>query len=83
MLALLLQRRLERYWKSLNITVKEGLDELSTLSVHRVVLRDTTINIVPDPSDLSQELLRLANIEIPHALPSFESKIATKKKLGK
>ena len=32
MLALLMQRRLGKYWKDLNITIKEGLDELSAAS---------------------------------------------------
>lgn len=39
MLSLLVQRELERCWKELNVTVQEGLDELSAINMLEVRLR--------------------------------------------
>ena len=83
MLALLIQRALEQYWKSLDIGVKEGLNELSSISMMTVKLRDTVVNKVPEPSKLGQQLLEAADVVIPEYLPIFESNIYTKKKLSR
>ena len=83
MLALLIQRALEQYWKSLDIGVKEGLNELSSISMITVKLRDTVVNKVPEPSQLGKQLLEAADVVIPEYLPIFESNIYTKKKLSR
>jgi len=83
MLALLLQRALEKYWKGLDISVKEGLAELSSISMISVKLRDTAVNKVPQPSQLGKQLLDAAGVIIPEYLPIFESNIYTKKKLSR
>ena len=81
MLALLLQRQLEKYWEDLDITVTEGLMELSSVSIHTITLKNVSVNKIPQPTQLGQELLKAADITLPPALPSFQAKVATKKKL--
>jgi len=68
------KRHLACELKDLNITIKEGLDELSALSVHTLTFRNTSVNKIPEPSDIAQKLLERANIEIPRLLPSFRAK---------
>ncbi len=81
MLALLLQRQLEKYWEDLDITVTEGLMELSSVSIHTITLKNVSVNKIPQPTQLGQELLKAADITLPPVLPAFQAKVATKKKL--
>jgi hypothetical protein len=82
MLAYLLERELSGYWRDLNITVAEGIDELSSLRGVEIAIGDATCQKVPRPADLNEKLLRLADVRLPVVLPLRKVHVATRKKLA-
>ena len=81
MLALIIQRELEQLWGKLDITVEEGIQELSSIHYQCVRMGDTQLQMVPEPNQLGKELLKAAQIQLPTALPQVEANVHTKKKL--
>lgn len=51
MLALLLQRELERCWKDMDVTVEEGIRDLSSIHLMEFKLGDTTLQNIPNPTE--------------------------------
>jgi len=83
MLALLLQRELEKYWADLDITVEEGIDELAAIHIQELSLGDTKLQDVPTPNKLGKQLLAKAGIKLPSVLPFRTPNVRTKKNLVK
>lgn len=81
MLAYLLIHELERLWSEIDITVEEGIEELSTINIVKIKVGECEYNQIPKPRKLGAELLRLANIELPDAILWKKNAVATKKKL--
>ena len=81
MLALLLQRDLERCWVDMDITVEEGIDELSAIHMLEVKLGQATIQDIPKPTKLGKLLLDKAAVTLPTVLPKNTANVHTKKKL--
>lgn len=82
MLALLLQRELEAYWRDLDITVQEGIDELGAIHVQQIHVGDTPIHNIPLPTPIAQQCLEQADILLPRALPMHNAHVHTKKSLA-
>jgi len=81
MLALLMQRELERCWADLNITVEEGIDELGSIHMEDVHIGSISIQNIPMPNAIGKKLLENAQITLPSVLPSRTANVYTKKKL--
>jgi len=81
MLSLLLQRELERCWANLDITVKEGIDELAGIHIQEVQLGNAKVHDIPKPNQLGNELLDNASIQLPPVLPTRTARVHTKKML--
>ena len=82
MLGYLLVQELSRCWRSLDITVQEGLDELTTLCTTQVVVKGKSLlHNVPQPRDSVARLLRAAQVELPQKLASRGVHVSTRKKL--
>lgn len=81
MLALLLQRELERCWVDLDITVEEGIDELGAIHMENIHIGNTCIQNIPTPNKISKQLLKAANVTLPSVLPNQTINVHTKKKL--
>jgi len=81
MLALLLQRELEKAITNMDITVQEAIDELGAIHMEEVKLGDATIQNVPIPTETGREILKKLSITLPKVLPKFTANVATKKKL--
>lgn len=81
MLALFLQRQLERYWVDLNVTVEEGIDELAAIHMQEVTLGNATIQDIPKPTKLGKLLLDKAAVTLPTVLPRTSPNVHTKKSL--
>jgi len=82
MLALLLQREIERCWRELNITVEEGIDELGAICALEIRLGDAVVNTIPKPNPRAALLLEKASVSLPSALPVVKARVHTKKKLA-
>lgn len=81
MLALLLQRELERCWKEENITVEEGIDVLASIHMQQISLGTASVQKIPDPAAMGTQLLKAANIVLPTVLPKTTAHVHTTKKL--
>ena len=81
MLAYLLERELYKYWRYLEVTVEEGIDELGSLRGTEITIGQGTCQNVPEPTGLSKQLLNAAHINLPPALPLRKVHVATRKKL--
>lgn len=81
MLALLLQRELERSIADLDITVEEAIDELASIHMQEVKVGGSTIQNIPTPTALGENILKRASIELPSVLPNLKANVHTKKKL--
>jgi hypothetical protein len=82
MLAYLIAHHLRQAWADLDLTVQEGLDQLTTLCATQILVQgEARSNQIPIPRDLSQKLLRAAAIHLPKALPYLGAHVVTRKKL--
>ena len=82
MLAYQIVMELAKCWRDLNLTVAEGVSELSSLCMTEVTIRGkTTINQIPMPRPSVKRLLKTADVIIPQALPYTGTRVYTKKKL--
>jgi hypothetical protein len=82
MLAYLIARYLRQAWADFDLTVQEGLDQLTTLCATQVLVKgEVRCNQIPMPRELSQKLLRAAEIHLPEALPHMGAHVVTRKKL--
>lgn len=82
MLAYLLERELARYWRHLDLTVSEGLDELGSVRGVELAIANVTCQKVPQPTGRTQELLAAAQVTLPDTLPLRKTHVATRKKLS-
>ena len=81
MLAYLLERELEQYWRGLNTTVAEGIDELGSLRGVELSIGQAACQQVPETTGLTMQLLDAAGIKLPEVLPLRKVHVATRKKL--
>jgi transposase len=82
MVAYRIVKELSLRWRSMNLTVQEGLDELATLCATQLLVDGAVqINGIPEPRKSVKELLEAANIRLPKYLPCSGIHVTTKKKL--
>ena len=82
MLALRLIQALQKAWSGENLTVEEGLKELSSLCVTEVLAGGKlTDQLIPEPRDQIKKLLALAQVELPKKLRYSGRIVSTKKNL--
>jgi DDE family transposase len=82
MLAYTIIKELATRWQPLDLTVKEGIDQLATLSLTEVRIDDQApYHQVPTPRDTLQGLLDAAQVRLPKVLPSRGVIVTTKTKL--
>jgi len=73
---------LQRAWAAMDLTVEEGLKQLTTLcGMHLLVKGEARCGQIPIPRELSQKLLQAADIHLPKALPCLGARVITRKKL--
>jgi transposase len=82
MLAYRLRQELARYWRDLDLTVAEGITELTSVCTIEIYVKGTPrSHRIPTPRDLAGQLLRAAQVRLPKALPNRGVIVTTKKKL--
>jgi transposase len=83
MLAYLMRRKLEQAWRDFDITVEEGLKQLSTLCAveNEVPKGQGTFLTVPAPRDELAGLFSALDITPPTTLPHRSASVDTKRKL--
>lgn len=81
MLAYMLAYRLRRLWQDIEVTIEEGIEELSSLCAIEVITGDLSIHTVPVPRKMGKELLEKANVSLPDAIPCRKACVLTRKSL--
>jgi hypothetical protein len=82
MLAYLVVRELNRRWSGFDMTVQEGLSQLSTLCAMEVKVNGSTTCLkLPKPREQSLKLLDALEVILPAALPHKEVNVVTRKQL--
>jgi transposase len=83
MLAYMLAYRLRRLWYDVELTVEEGIRELTSICSVEVVSPDGQISYqtIPEPRELGKTLLAKTGISLPDAIPCRNVNVDTRKKL--
>lgn len=81
MLAYIIVHELQNLWSAIDLTVEEGISELSTINSLEIKIEDTSYQQIPKPRDLGIKLLKSANVILPKVIPCRNVKVATRKKL--
>jgi len=82
MLAYRIVQELANRWNEINLTVAEGIHELTTLCAMEMLVNDELrCNKIPQPRSSVQELLKAASVGLPDVLPCKGTRVATRKNL--
>jgi len=82
MLSYLIEKYLREKWRGLDITVEEGVHELSTINCITVHVGAVKYNQIPIPRELGAQLIGGLNITLPPVIGCRDIKVATRKKLN-
>ena len=84
MLAYRIVQELAHRWHEINLTVAEGIQELTTLCATEMLINDQPrCHKIPQPRLSTKELLKAASVRLPDVLPCKGFRVATRKKLPK
>ena len=82
MLAYQIVQELANRWNEVDLTVAEGINELTTLCATEVLVNDEPrCNKIPQPRPSIEQLLKAASVRLPDVLPCKGTRVATRKKL--
>jgi transposase len=82
MLAYMIIRKLREAWTTFDMTVEEGINQLTTLCSMEIKVKDQGSCLkIPRPREKSRELLKALEIRMPTILPHREVRVVTRKKL--
>ena len=82
MLAYRIVLELAERWRSIDLTVQEGIRDLATLCGTQTLVNGTPqCNKIPEPRKALRKLLKAADVRLPEALPCRSARVATRRKL--
>ena len=82
MLAYRIVKELAERWSNIDLTVSEGIKELSQLCTTEMKVKEKSLcNKIPEPRESLSKLLKAAHVKLPDVLPCSGIKVATRKKL--
>lgn len=82
MLAYMIIRILRRAWQNFDLTVEEGLKQLSTLCSMEIKVKGQASSLrIPRPREKSRQLLQALDIRMPTALPHRNVRVVTRRTL--
>lgn len=81
MFAYKIQRHLENKWRSLDMTVDEGLKTLNKIIEIKIKIGNVEVIKTPKPDIECEKLLKLVEVVIPSVLPNKIVRVVTYKKL--
>ena len=82
MLSYMIVRALRRAWQGFDLTVEEGLKQLSTLcSIEMKIENQASCLKIPRPREKSRQLLKALDIRMPTVLSHRKVRVVTRKKL--
>ena len=82
MLSYIIEKHLRERWIDLNITVEEGIHELSSINCITVQVGTVKYNTIPKTRELGSDLMSALGVTLPNAIPNRGITVATRKKLN-
>jgi transposase len=80
-LSYIIEKHLREKWKDINVTVEEGIHELSSINSIEVHVSAVKYNSVPKPRELGLKLVESLGVTLPSVIPTRNITVATRKKL--
>ena len=77
----IIEKYLREKWKDINITVEEGISELSSINSMEIQVGAVKYNQIPQARDIGSKLLNALSIKLPEAIPHTNIQVTTRKKL--
>lgn len=82
MLAYMIEHQLRKDWRNIDVTVAEGIAELSSICSLKIqVSKKTSYQTIPAPRELGKQLLKKSGVSLPSAIPSLGAIVHTRKTL--
>jgi hypothetical protein len=81
MLSCVIEKHLMEKWKDINITVEEGIHELSSINCISIKVGGVKYSQVPEPREPGSKLLSALSVTLPKAIPGSGICVSTRKKL--
>lgn len=81
MLSYMIAYKLRRHWHDVEVTVEEGINELSSVHAIEVHFPSLSYQKIPEPRPSTKLLLEKAKITLPDAIPCRGAHALTRKKL--
>ena len=81
MIGYIIEKYLREKWKDINITVEEGISELSSINSMEIQVGAVKYNQIPQARDIGSKLLNALSIKLPEAIPHTNIQVTTRKKL--
>jgi len=81
MLAYLIAYELRLLWRDIEVTIEEGIQELSCLCATEAIMGTVSVQTIPEPRELGKLLLQAAEVTLPDAIPCRNVNVYTRKKL--
>ena len=82
MLSYMISKYLREKWKDIDVTIGEGVHELSTICCIETSVGAVRYNQIPQPRETAEELISSLEIKLPEILPCNKINVATRKKLN-
>ena len=82
MLSYMIEKKLREKWKDFDVTVEEGIHELSSINCISVRAGAVKYNQIPEPRELGSKLLNALSVTLPKTIPCSDIEITTRKKLN-
>ncbi len=79
MLSYIIEKHLREKWIDLNVTVEEGIHELSSINCITVQVGAVKYNSIPKPRKLGSDLMSALGVTLPNAIPNRGIIVATRK----
>ena len=81
MISYMIEKHLREKWKDINVTVKEGIHELSSINNIITKVDRVKYNQIPKPREMGSKLLNALSVTLPEAIPCSDVSVSTRKKL--
>ena len=82
MLSYIISKYIREKWKDIDITVQEGIHELSSINCITIQAGAVKYNQIPEPRELGSRLLDALSVTLPKAIPCSGIQVTTRKKLN-
>lgn len=82
MLAYMIEHQLRQDWREVDVTVEEGIAELSSIGALQIkISNQVSYQTIPKPRELGKILLKKAKVSLPTVIPALNAIVHTRKTL--